>query len=90
MPSIVLLGSKYYQEVAPGIALDRDEIISLNGTVKTLAGKFGNCLEVKESSPLDPNVTEYKFYAPGAELVYDNGSSLVKYSYIKSIGSLVV
>jgi hypothetical protein len=55
----------------------------VNGTAKTPAGNFGNCLEVKDTSPLEPSVTEYKFYAPGAGLVDDNGLLLVKYGYIK-------
>jgi hypothetical protein len=83
MLGIILLGSKYYQEVAPEVALDRVEIVSVNGTAKTPAGNFGNCLEVKDTSPLEPSVIEYKFYAPGVGLVDDNGLHLVKYGYIK-------
>jgi hypothetical protein len=76
MPGIVLLGSKYYQEVAPGVALDRAEI-------KTPSGNFGNSVQVKETSGLEPNVTEYKFYAPGVGLVDDQGLLLLKHGYVK-------
>ena len=36
MPGTIHLGLKYYQEFAPGVAMDRAEIISVNETVVTL------------------------------------------------------
>jgi hypothetical protein len=45
MPGVVLNGGRYYQEVAPGVAMDRAEIISANWTVETLAGAFKHCLK---------------------------------------------
>jgi hypothetical protein len=83
MPGIVLLGSKYYQEVAPGVALDRAEIINVNAAVKTPSGNFGNSVQVKETSGIEPNVTEYKFYASGVGLVDDQGLLLLKHGYVK-------
>ena len=32
MPGLPMLGAKYYQEIAPGVAMDRAEIISLDET----------------------------------------------------------
>ncbi len=32
---------------------------------KCRAGSYSNCLETKEFSSLEPDVIEYKFYAPG-------------------------
>jgi hypothetical protein len=29
------------------------------------AGTFHNCLKSKETTPLEPDLLEYKFYAPG-------------------------
>lgn len=40
MPGLALLGARYYQELAPGIAMDRAEIVSLTETRQTLAGTF--------------------------------------------------
>ena len=36
MPGLALLGSRYYQEVAPEVALDRAVIQSLDEKVKTI------------------------------------------------------
>ena len=56
---------KYYQEMAPGVALDRAEVASLSKSVDTPAGHFTNCLKVEETTPLEPGLIEYKVYAPG-------------------------
>jgi hypothetical protein len=72
MPGIVLLGSRYFQEVAPDVAMDRAQIIGVNTTYSTPAGTFTNCLRVKESTPLEPDVVEFKTYAPGIGLISDN------------------
>jgi len=78
MPGRVLLGARYYQEVAPKIAMDRATIVSVNETVETPAGTFRNCLKVKETSPLEPFITEYKYYAPGVGMVRDGALRLVE------------
>ena len=79
MPGIALLGSRYYQEVAPGIAMDRGENVSMTENLETAAGSFKNCLQVKETTPLEPDVKEFKFYANGVGLVQDGKLKLVKY-----------
>lgn len=78
MPGRPSANARYYQEVAPGVAMDRAEIISLTDTVRTAAGEFKNCLKVKETSPLEPGVTGYKYYAPGIGMVQDGALTLVK------------
>jgi len=78
MPGRVLLHSRYYQEVAPNIAMDRATIVSVTETVKTPAGEFKNCVKVEETSPLSRFTTEYKYYAPGIGMVSDGGMKLVK------------
>ncbi len=77
------LKMKYYQEIAPGVAMDRAEIVSLTDTCKTPAGKFTGCMKVKEGSAMEPLVTEYKYHAPGIGLVRDEDLRLVKYGFIK-------
>jgi hypothetical protein len=79
MPGLPLLGARHYQEIAPGVAMDRAEIVSVTETVKTPAGVFKNCLKVEESSPLEPGKNEYKFYAPGIGLVQEGSLRLVRY-----------
>jgi hypothetical protein len=79
MPGLPLLLARYYQEIAPGVAMDRAEIVSLSETVKTPAGEFRNCLKVEETTPLEPGVREYKYYAPGIGLVQDGALKLVRH-----------
>lgn len=54
LPGLFLLGSRYYQDVAPGIALDRAENVSVTELVESPAGSFANCLKVRETTPLEP------------------------------------
>ena len=54
MPGTPKLKMKYYQEVAPQVAMDRAEIVSLTDTCKTPAGTFTKCMKVKEGSAIDP------------------------------------
>jgi len=79
MPGQVLLKARYYQEIAPKVAMDRAEILSMSEIVKTGAGEFRNCLKSEETTPLEPKAKEYKYYAPGIGLVQDGSLKLVKY-----------
>ena len=83
MPGTPKLKMKYYQELAPGVAMDRAEIVSLNETCKTPAGTFSQCMKVKEGSAIDLTTTEYKYYAPSIGLVRDDTVKLVKYGFKK-------
>src|SRR5439155_799831 len=78
MPGRPLVNARYYQEVAPKVAMDRATILSVSETVKTPAGEFTNCLKVEETTPLERFVTEYKYYAPGIGMVRDGSLRLVK------------
>jgi hypothetical protein len=79
MPGIPLLSAKYYQEIAPGVAMDRAEIVGLGETVKTPAGEFRNVLKVLETTPIEPGVREFKYYANGVGLIQDGDVKLTKY-----------
>lgn len=83
MPGTLLLGAKYYQEMAPGVAMDRAEIISLNETLQTPAGSFSNCMKTEESTAFHPKVKEFKLYAPGIGLIKEENLLLVKYGFAK-------
>ena len=83
MPGDILIGAKFYQEIAPGIAMDRAEIISITEKLKTAAGAFSNCLKSEETTPLEPKNKEYKIYAPGIGLIKDGELRLVKYGFVK-------
>lgn len=79
MPGKPEIGMKYYQEVAPGIAEDRAEIVGLDKVIDTPAGKFERVLETEETNPLKPDEKESKFYAPGIGLIQEEILKLVKY-----------
>jgi hypothetical protein len=79
MPPLALLGARYSQEIAPKVAMDRAEIVSLTETVKTPAGEFRGCVKIEETTPLEPGVREAKYYARGVGLVQDGDLKLVKY-----------
>jgi hypothetical protein len=83
MPGIYLLGARYQQEVAPGVGMDRAEIVALNETVETPSGKFERCLKTEETTPLEPATKEFKLYAPGIGIVQEGDAKLVKYGMTK-------
>lgn len=83
MPGLILLGSRYYQEIAPGVAMDRAEIISNTVSKATKAGNFTNCLKTEETTALNRKEKEYKLYAPGIGLINDENLWLVKYGFVK-------
>lgn len=79
MPGDALLGARYYQEIAPKVAMDRAEIASLGETVRAPAGVFRNCLKIDETTPLEPGAKESKYYSRGIGLVQDGSLKLVKH-----------
>ena len=83
MPGQLLLGSRYYQEIAPDIAMDRAEIVSLTEIQTTAAGQFNNVLKTLETTPLEPKEKSYKLYAPGIGLIKDGAVFLTNYGPIK-------
>ena len=80
MPGKVEVGLKYYQEIAPGVAEDRAEIVSVTEVLETPAGVFKQVLKTEETNPLKPDEKEYKFYAPGIGLIQDEAIKLVMYT----------
>ncbi|MEN6307884.1 MAG: hypothetical protein ABFD91_09030 [Anaerohalosphaeraceae bacterium] len=78
MPGTVLLGARYYQEIAPN-AQDRAEIISTDVTMTTPARTFKKCLKTEETSGIDPDEKCPKTYAPGIGLIQDEDLLLTKY-----------
>jgi hypothetical protein len=79
MPGAPVVGQRYYQEVAPKVAMDRAEVVSVSERVTTPAGTFEKCLKTEESTPLEPG-REFKLYAPGVGLVTDGSLVLVSYT----------
>jgi hypothetical protein len=69
-PGIVMkahpaIGDFYRQEFSLANAEDFAETVSLNESVTVPAGTFHNCLKSQETTPLETDLLEHKFYAPG-------------------------
>ena len=73
-----LLGARYFQEFAPGIAADRAEHVDNDLEVEVPAGEFDDCVEIAETTPLDPTEFSEKIYCPGIGLVVDDDLELVE------------
>jgi hypothetical protein len=84
MPGNPRIGMRYYQEIAPDVALDRAEIVSLDDTLETPAGVFSNSLKTQEGTALNPNEKEFKTYAPGIGLIQDEGLLLTDYGFVEA------
>ncbi len=80
MPGLPLIGARYQQEIAPGVAMDRAVVVSISETVDTPAGRFTNVLKIEESNPLERGSKEYKYYAQGIGLIQEESLKLVEYS----------
>jgi hypothetical protein len=83
MPGAPKVGMKYYQEIAPGVAMDRAEVVSLSEVCGMPAGTFYNCLKVKETSALEFWASEYKYHAPNVGLVRDEDLKLVSFGFVR-------
>jgi hypothetical protein len=75
MPADPKVGDSYRQEYYKGEAEDMAEVISLDGTalndaVSTPYDSFSeDILVIKDWNPLEPNILEHKYYAPGIGLI---------------------
>ncbi len=79
MPGRFLLGSRYYQEVAPGVALDRAEHKTMGMKINVPAGLFDDCVEIIETTPLEPGHESRKVYCEGIGLVIDGAAELADF-----------
>jgi hypothetical protein len=53
------------QEYYEGQAEDAARVLSVDMRAKVPAGRFGRLLVTKEYTPLEPDLVEHNFYAPG-------------------------
>lgn len=84
MPGIVLTGSRYNQETAPNVAIDRAEIMSLTETVQTPAGTFVSSMLERDTDGLDPGDSTDRYYAPpNIGQKKDDILDLVSYGFLK-------
>lgn len=79
MPAVPRVGMRFQCEEAPHVAMDRCEVVSLDATIETPAGRFEHCLEVAESTPLEADSRESKVYARNVGLVRDSTLLLIRH-----------
>ena len=77
IPAKPIVGQKFFQEIAPKVAMDRVEVVSINETVKTPAGTFEHCVHLRETTPLESDVS-HKYYAPGVGMIKDDEFELAE------------
>lgn len=82
MPGTALLGARHYQEISPK-AMDRAEILRDDVTLTTGARIFTGCLQVEETSALDPGDRCIKTYAPGVGLIQDEDLLLTSFGKMR-------
>ena len=69
IPANPVVGMQYRQEYYACEAEDKGEILDLNASATVPFGTFTGCLKTRDFTPLEPDVNENKFYAPGTGLV---------------------
>ena len=87
-PGLMMAGAprpkmRYYQKLAPRVAMDRIEILSMNEICNTPSGTFFHCMKTKESSALELGQRKYKYYSPGIGFVGDGHLQLTWYGYLE-------
>ena len=86
MPGRFLLGARYFNEVAPPVALDRAENAEDGLELATGAGNFEGCVLVVETTPLEPGSEGEKVYCPEVGLTRDNEVELVEFGKARKGG----
>ncbi|NNG03189.1 MAG: hypothetical protein HKM95_03710 [Inquilinus sp.] len=72
MQAVPRMSDVYRQEFALREAEDAAQIVMLDGTATVAAAScHGTCLITREFTPVQPDVEEYKYYAPGIGLILE-------------------
>jgi hypothetical protein len=59
------IGDSYRQEYYKGEAEDMADILSLSESASVKYGSFADCLKTRDYTPLEPDIIENKYFAPG-------------------------
>jgi hypothetical protein len=69
MPADPKTGMTYRQEYYEGQAEDNGEVLALGRQASVPAGRYDGLLQTADTTPLEPDVLEHKYYADGVGLV---------------------
>ncbi len=69
MPATPAVGVAYRQEYYEGEAEDNGEVLALGEHASVPAGEYDGLVKTADTTPLEPDVLEHKYYARGVGLV---------------------
>jgi hypothetical protein len=70
MPADLTVGQPLFQEQAPvEEAMDYAELVETGLVIDTAAGRFTDVIKFYEASTVDPDLREFKYYAPGVGMI---------------------
>ena len=75
-PGVVMLaqptvGRRYHQEFLKGEAEDVGTVVAIDERVAVPYGSFDRVVVTEDTTPLEPQILEHKFYAPGIGVVLE-------------------
>ena len=65
IPANPVVGMAYRQEYYAGEAEDRARVLSVSEHIEVPFGAYDDALQTEDTTPLQPDVLEHKYYAPG-------------------------
>ncbi len=71
MPAEPTVGTAYHQEYLKGEAEDRGKIIALDESVTGPTGAYDDTVKTADTTPLEPEILEHKWYARGVGFVLE-------------------
>ncbi len=88
MPGTILLGGKYYQEIAAAdSALDKGEIVGIEDECAVGDDVYGDCVSIEDTTDCEPGAEpDEKVYAAGVGVVVDGDLELVDHGYVSRQG----
>jgi hypothetical protein len=88
MPARPSVGDRYRQEYYKGHAEDQAEVLSLTERAHVPTGSYDGVVMTKETTPLEPDVVEHKYYARGmgTVLTVDVGAGGVRDELVRFTG----
>ena len=62
------VGDVYYQEYYKGEAEDQGKVLAIDDSVTGPTGSYDDVVKTADTTPLEPDLLEHKWYAPGRRL----------------------
>ena len=66
LPASPEIGMSYREEYSKGVAEDQSRVLALDEQAQVPAGHYNDVLMTEDFSPIEPDVSELKFYAQGS------------------------